>query len=149
MIIDIVNAVKEKYNIRDIDSVAASENIDLISIELPESIKGMYYSQEGFTIIALNNRLSANDKIETFWHEYYHYLISVGNYISAKLCLDSIKTISNKDENKAEEFVARIMIENIEDEDDRHTLSEKWNVSEKLAILRLSIEKKSLSKLID
>lgn len=140
MIGQIIKSLREKYNIRDIESVAADENIDLISMDLPKSIKGMYYSQEGFDVIAINNLLSGNDRIETFWHEYYHYLISVGNFISAKYCLDSIKNLANKDENKADEFVAMLMIENIDEDENLDMLIEKWNVSEKLAKFRFEIQ---------
>jgi Zn-dependent peptidase ImmA (M78 family) len=139
MITDIIISIRDKYNIRDIESVASAENINLLSIDLPKSIKGMYYSQEGFDVIALNKMLSGFEIIETFWHEYYHYLISVGNFISAKFCLDSIKNFSNKDESKAEEFVALLLVENIDEEDDLHSVTEKWNVTEELARLRFTL----------
>jgi Zn-dependent peptidase ImmA (M78 family) len=142
MINNIVSSIRDKYNIRDIESVALAENIDLLSIDLPTSIKGVYYSQEGFDVIALNNRLSNFEQIETFWHEYYHYLISVGNFIATKFCLDSIKNFANKDEGKAEEFVALLMIENIDEEDNLLTLAEKWNVTERLAKFRFEMENK-------
>jgi Zn-dependent peptidase ImmA (M78 family) len=149
MITDIISSIRDKYNIRDIESVASAENISLLSIDLPKSIKGMYYSQEGFDVIALNKRLSGYEKIETFWHEYYHFQISVGNFISAKFCLDSIKNFANKDESKAEEFVALLMIENIDEEDDLHSLTEKWNVTEELAKFRFGMKKQYVCKTTD
>lgn len=144
--IDIVKSLKERFDIRNIEQVASAENIDLISIELPNAIKGMYYAQEGFEVIALNCDLSDTEKIETFWHEYYHYLLSVGNFVATKFCLDSIKTFANRDENRAEEFVALLMIDTIDEEDTPSSISDRCCVSEKLAELRLCMESKLNSR---
>lgn len=136
---EIISSIKEKYkNLQDIDFIAANENIEIYYITLPDSIKGVYYSYDNIDIIAINNNLSKYERIEAFWHEYYHYLKSVGNFILIKYCLQSIKNFITVDENRADEFVAKLLIHNKENDDTVDSLQEKFNVSRKIAEIALT-----------
>jgi len=137
---ELINSLREKYNLRDIESVAYCENIELVYLDFPESIKGVYYSQNEINVIAINKNLLQKEKIETFWHEYYHYLKSVGNFISIKFCLNSIKNFITKDEDRADEFVARLLIDSKSENDTLEELEEKYNVTYKLAEKRLQLK---------
>jgi Zn-dependent peptidase ImmA (M78 family) len=134
---NIVKDLKMKFNPLDREVISEYENIRLIEIELPNSINGVYYCQNNTNIIAIKKGLDETQKREVFWHEYYHYILSVGNFF---LNSNSTLAISIKDENRADLFVALLLIDYIMKEDTIHTVMENWNVSENIARIRIDYE---------
>jgi len=135
---DFVEKTKKKYcNVRDIEFVAKTENIKLFYIEFSDNIDGVAFVNGDNVVIAINESLDTNRKIEAFWHEYYHLNFSVGNYEIAKLFLPGPGTFFTKDEIKADIFAALMLIDQLPEECDVYSIMEEFDVSQHTAEVRI------------
>ena len=134
-VFEFVNNVRKKYNnIRDFEAIADAENIQLIFLNATE---GLINKIGEVTTIIIAKNLPLYQQIEVFWHEYFHLHFSNGNFIGDQAC--NINSCPNKDENKANKFVAFLLIEDIPPNADIYTLMEDFNVSQDIAEIRLGI----------
>jgi Zn-dependent peptidase ImmA (M78 family) len=164
-IISLASTMREKYGRKSIDEIAESENIILIREPDASSKKAGYacvltsakskriasLSRPGefvfsfvekdttlYDCIVINPQYGIPEQ-EIFWHEFYHLWYSP----SRKGKLDFYHQYSTngaldaQEERRANTFAAFFLIPEVEYGDTSKILSEKWNVSEDLAKLRL------------
>jgi Zn-dependent peptidase ImmA (M78 family) len=133
--------IKNTYSSLDREYISENEKIKLVEIILPESVNGIYYCQNGYSVIALNKNLSEKEKKETFWHEFYHYCMSVGNYI-LNSCYTSLKEYSTREEYKANLFVSLLLIDDVYKNDTVYSIMDRCDVTEDIARIRFEYELK-------
>jgi len=131
---------KSRFPSLDRFEVAENEKIRLIEIILPHSINGVYYYQNGINVIAINKELPESLKKETFWHEYFHYHLSVGNYIFNNSGFTYQDEYIQREEYRANLFVSLLLIDSVEMDDTIFSIMDRYNVSEKIAEIRMKYE---------
>lgn len=134
---ELILKIKNCYPSLERNLVSEIENIKLVEIQLPDSINGVYYCQDSTNVIALNKTLPECLKIETFWHEFYHYCLSVGNFMINNSGFLSIIDFSTKEEYRANLFTALLLVDIIYNNDNTYSIMERCDVSENIARIRL------------
>jgi Zn-dependent peptidase ImmA (M78 family) len=137
----LINKIKYSYESLNRETISEIEKIRLVEIELPETVNGIYYCQNGNSVIALNINLSEQEKKQTFWHEFYHYCMSVGNYIFNS-CYASLKEYSTKEEYKANLFVSLLLIDEVYKNETIYSIMDRCDVTEDIARIRFEYELK-------
>jgi Zn-dependent peptidase ImmA (M78 family) len=164
-IVALAESAREKYRGLSIDEIARRENIILlrqpdayskkagfassIRIESPRMIRSLSRPGEylfsfcekeiSFDDCIVINPLYGIPEREVFWHEFYHLWYSP----SRKNNKDFFHQFSTggaldvQEEKRANIFAAYILVPEVNRDDTPESLSEKWNVSADLILLRL------------
>jgi hypothetical protein len=166
-VIELAESARKKYSGMTIDEVAECENIILvrepdaaskkagyacsIKSEVPKRIESL--SQPGKFILSFTEKeITFHDSIvinplygipeqEIFWHEFYHLWYSPSRRLKLEFFhqFSTGATLDAQEERRANIFAAHVLIPSLEGADTPTVLSEKWNVSEEMAMVRLQV----------
>ena len=128
---DLIGELKSKYGgTIPFERICADEGIVAVKAPLDEGVRGFYVVSNGHKVIVLNAKLKHSERRDWAFHELWHHFRSPS----------STKHSDRRDERRADLFAALCRIPNVREDDDLHSLVERFSVSRELARIRIEYE---------
>lgn len=129
---DLIDQLKSKYGgSLPFKRICADEGIVIAKSNLEVGLGGFYLTNGKIRLIVLNQNLSYWERRGRAWHELYHALRS-----------PATNGTDRREEARADLFAALVMAPIVENGETIDTLQERYNVSARLARIRLEYENK-------
>ena len=130
-VVDFIDQLKEKYGgVVSFKKICEDEGITAVKTRLDDGINAFSVVNKSHKVIVLNEKLSYWQRRDWAFHELWHVLKSASQ--------------SKKEEAKADLFAALCRIQGVREDDTMDSLCERYNVSPKLAKIRMEFERKRL-----
>ena len=130
-VVDFVEELKSKYGgVISFKKICADEGITAVKTRLEDGVNAFSVADKSHKVIVLNEKLSYWERRDWAFHELWHVLKSASQ--------------SKKEEARADLFAALCRIQAIHDDDTIDSLCERYNVSPRLAKIRMEFERKRL-----
>jgi len=130
-VVDFVEDLKQKYGgVISFRRICADEGITAVKTRLEDGVNAFSVADKNHKVIVLNERLSYWERRDWAFHELWHILKSASQ--------------SKKEETRADLFAALCRIQAVRQDDTMESLCEKYNVSPKLAKIRMEFERRRL-----
>ncbi|MCI0706031.1 MAG: ImmA/IrrE family metallo-endopeptidase [Ignavibacteriae bacterium] len=130
-VVDFVEQLKEKYGgVISFNKICTDEGIVAVKANLEEGVNAFSVVDKNHKVIVLNQNLTYWERRDWAFHELWHVLKSASQ--------------SKKEEARADLFAALCRINGVRQDDTIDSLCERYNVSPKLAKVRIEFERKRL-----